>query len=639
MKLSYKILLSSITFFLFFLIGNSKAQAGSFYFSPANANLIQGCINEVVVMVDTAGANSNAADIEITYNPAQIQVLDSDLITPGVQVIPGNAYQAYVYNNVTPGVIKVAAGSFIGDLNGVATLLKIQFQSIGATVSSGFTINFTGPNNTLDSNIAETTTSDDLLTSVTNGFYTFSSGSCIADTTPPTISFTNPVSNASGVGPSANLVITLSDNQSGVDIDSVVVTFNGVPYQNGDAGFNFTGSPGSYVITITPVGGIPQGVASTLVVQAKDLAGNSASRIMNFNIPAAPIVTPGPTQPPVQQDTVAPIITPEDPQDGSQVEINTNLNINITDDASGVNLGSLILILNGKQYKFNSPQVSYSGDPNNYTFILDPESLLPANSLSYLTIFVKDNAGNASIKTISFGPDLSKLPDTDTPDCLCPTPTSPLPDSYTDVVRIYQSINTILPSNLKSLGLPGFISALLALLTVLAMLSLLKIPDLLLFLFTKGNNRPWGVVYQEDSGEPVAGAKAILKSMETEAFIEKSVTDFQGRYQFDQPAGDYMLHVSKNGFGEKELGIRHEINSQIDYIDLAVDNTGPIMLVMNFIKKIIRFIQKQHLAFASAGLVLSVISYMFVPTAIALLLAIFYSLWILIGGTLTFLKS
>ncbi|KXK26615.1 MAG: hypothetical protein TR69_WS6001000622 [candidate division WS6 bacterium OLB20] len=641
MRLPGKIFTSVIVIAAVFLFAPVAAKAASFYFSPANSAFIQGCTSEVVVMIDTAGSNSNAADIEISYNPAQVSIIDTDPGLAGIQVGTGNAYQAYVYNSASGGIIRVAAGSFLGDLNGTATFLRIPFQSVGATAATTFTINFTGAGDTLDSNIAETSTSDDLLTSVTNGSYTFSAGSCIADTTAPNITFPYPGNGATGVPASANLTVNITDGASGVDIDTVVVTFNGVPYTNGDPGFSFSGTPGSYTITIDPIGGVPQGVASTVSVQADDLAGNSASRIITFNVPSSPQPTPVPT------DKVPPVIDPQDPTDGAQIEIDTDISIILTDDNSGIDLGSIILILNGTEYRFNSPQVDYSGDPMSYTLILTPQDMLPDDQYSYLTIFVKDKSGNAAIKTITFGPDFSELPDTSCECTVTPTPTggvttTPVPTQvvYNDeLTRQYEQLNMALPGSLRGSGLPAIGALLLAIVSGMAMLSLLFVPNLLIFLFARGHKNPWGVIYHEGTAEPVAGASVMLKKGDGEAALGESTTDYYGRYEFDQPAGDYMLEIRKNGYGDKDLMIKHEINSQIDYVNLVPDTTGPLLMLWAVVKKVVRFMQKENLAIAIVGLSLALVSHMFAATLLSTLLVGYYTLWASVSSIMRFAKA
>jgi len=57
LKINIAFLLAAALLFL----ANTAAHAASYYFSPAVDSFVQGCVNEVVVMVDTAGVDSNAA--------------------------------------------------------------------------------------------------------------------------------------------------------------------------------------------------------------------------------------------------------------------------------------------------------------------------------------------------------------------------------------------------------------------------------------------------------------------------------------------------------------------------------------------------------------------------------------------------
>src|SRR5689334_12218807 len=109
MRFLFKLALTPLLVIFFMVALRQIASAASFSLSPSVQNFTQGCNNEVVVMVNTAGQNSNSADIEISFDPTKIEVLDADSRTAGIQVENGDAYQAYVYNlaNNGTGIIKV----------------------------------------------------------------------------------------------------------------------------------------------------------------------------------------------------------------------------------------------------------------------------------------------------------------------------------------------------------------------------------------------------------------------------------------------------------------------------------------------------------------------------------------------------
>jgi len=272
------------------------ANAATFQFNPPVATLIQGCYNTVNIDVDVTGEVSNAMDIEITYDPTQISIIDSDPNIAGIQVRPGNTYEAYFSNQVdtNSGQIRLAAGSFVGTLSSRGVLATIELTAPAVTTSS-FTIRFQGVGATLDSNIADANTSNDLLTSVTNGTYTFTTGACATDAQPPQAQLVSPQLYATNVPANSNIVVRITDNQSGVDLSSLRFIINNVTYTVGDPQVTYTGNPLNYTFTIDPVDDIPSEQASTVGVSGRDLAGNNFSQQFVFNLPPEVVVPPGTT--------------------------------------------------------------------------------------------------------------------------------------------------------------------------------------------------------------------------------------------------------------------------------------------------------------------------------------------------------
>ncbi|MFQ5492592.1 MAG: Ig-like domain-containing protein [Candidatus Dojkabacteria bacterium] len=549
-----------------FFISTQSANAASFNFSPAGGSIVQGCTEEVVVMLDTAGITSNAADIEITYDASKIEVLDQDSESSGVQVGTGEAFEAYVYNQVTSGKIKVAAGSFVKSFNGNKIFLKVKFRSLGSATTGQFTINYTGSGDTLDSNIAEHTTSLDKLTSVTNASYTFGSGSCIADTEPPDINFIYPESETTGVQENASIRVDLSDTLSGVDIDSVSVFVNGTEYVNGDPEFSFSGDPSDYQVTVTPAGGIPQGVASTIIVSSDDLAGNSGTRIVTFNIP------PGEGGP--SADIEPPVILPRNPFEGDTViEVDENLQINLTDSLSGVDLNSLVLILNGQEYTVDDSEVSFEGDINDYTVTLDPSFMLPDYQLSYLTIFVRDNNGNSKLVTVSFGPEeLAELPDTGPPGLTCDCPKSyiPLPDIKMPqtISDIFNELDSIMSDNLTETILPA---ALLGSGLLLLLANMLAFPGLLSWfwlLLGKRKGKAWGMIFNQQTG---LGIKfASVKLYAGKKLITTTRSNRYGEYQLPADQGDYRVEIDHSDYQNQQLNVNIKEKNHVSGQDVGM---------------------------------------------------------------------
>jgi len=263
-----------------------STEAASFDFNPANTELLAGCASTIGIAVNPEGGNSNAADIEIKYNPSEVTILDSQSSIPGIQIKPGDAYESYFGNQVDPnsGTIRLAGGSFVSQLTSTKTFATIQFESAPGVTSTNFSIVFDGAGATLDSNIVDTSTSTDLLTSVTNGSYIFATAPCQADTQAPRIDFQNPQAFTTGVDTDTFLV-RVTDNQSGVDLDSLVFIINGEEYRVSDPEVSYTGDPMDYTFTLKLRSPIPDDEKSTLQVRAPDIKGNRRTSDIVFNIP------------------------------------------------------------------------------------------------------------------------------------------------------------------------------------------------------------------------------------------------------------------------------------------------------------------------------------------------------------------
>lgn len=275
-------------FVLFSLAFTSVSlNAASFDFNPSTSQLLAGCRSAINIDANVSGQTSNAADIEVQYNPAEIDILDSNPNIPGTQIKSGNAYETYFGNEVTPSLsrIRLAGASFVGNLTTRKTFATIEFQSRPGVTSTSFQIRFTGVGATLDSNIADSSTSDDLLSSVTNGNYTFRTDFCQVDREPPRIINQSPTAYATGVAANAQVRIQITDNQAGVDLANTRLYINNDEYLVTDPAVSYTGSALNYSFVITPRNPIPTDVASTIRVVTQDLVGNKSNNSIVFNIP------------------------------------------------------------------------------------------------------------------------------------------------------------------------------------------------------------------------------------------------------------------------------------------------------------------------------------------------------------------
>ena len=262
-------------------------MAASFDFNPSSTEFTAGCRNGINIMADATGRDSNAADIELYYNPSEIDIIDSIANIPGTQIKPGEAYETYFGNEVnnTTGRIRLAGASFVSSLNARKVFATIEFTSKPGITTTSFAIKFDGVGATLDSNIADASTSDDLLSSVTNGTYTFKTGNCTADRIPPVITFQSPPKFGVNIPLDQNVTIKITDNQSGVDLTKTTIEINGDIYTISSPEVTYTGSLLNYTFTINPRNNFFSDRESTIRVTTSDLAGNRSADTNTFNIP------------------------------------------------------------------------------------------------------------------------------------------------------------------------------------------------------------------------------------------------------------------------------------------------------------------------------------------------------------------
>lgn len=289
--------LATIVVFMFAgLVSAQTVKAASFEFVPSTNTYAVGCRQIVNIFADATGQSSNGADLEVLFDPSQVEILDLDPNVEGVQVRTGTAYDTYVFNEVNEvtGRIRVAAGSFQGNLTTRELFATIDFAGRpGATVGN-FNIRVIGfgPEVSLDSNIADSNTNLDLLSSTVDGNYTFEISECEQDLIPPTNIFINPVAFSINNDYLEGVEVTVSDFGVGVDLSTVVIIINGVEYTFESPGVTYSGDPAEYTFFITLADPYPINQAITGVIRASDLAGNTSTTQIVFNIPPGQIACP-----------------------------------------------------------------------------------------------------------------------------------------------------------------------------------------------------------------------------------------------------------------------------------------------------------------------------------------------------------
>lgn len=414
-KILRNLLVASI--FMLLVRINPVHAAGTFALSPSSGNLIRGCTQSTSIMTSITSGQSNAADIIIYYDTTNIEILDALPEIPGIQILPGNAYESYAGNsvNTTTGQIKLVGYSSGSSLSGTATFATIRYRSKPLAAQGGFAINFTGadPYNTLDSNIADAATSYDMLSNVSNATYSFITGTCTTDTTPPNITFVSPTNLQNNVDPGTAVIIKLSDAQSGISLPSLQIVINGTIYTSTSSEVSISGTPSNYTVTIHPSSPFPANSVSVISASIGDTAGNERNANISINsgysCPVTYVTKPGlcpsPSQSTTPIDRISPVVTVTS---DTIIDVGKSFKIVVkVHDSNGISPSSFIFTVGNKIFTIagTPDQIAVSGSKTDYNFeiLLNPEDMESAKDGTLLaTAKISDLEGNTRIQQLQF---------------------------------------------------------------------------------------------------------------------------------------------------------------------------------------------------------------------------------------------
>lgn len=362
MKNMFKKILYTTAFSCLFLGITLNANAAKFFLSPAT-QFSAGCNSVINIMIDTQGATSTAADALINFNPAEVTIVDQNLTIPGTQLRAGNIFEFYPGNTITGAKMFLTGASIMTDYttSGAADIYgSIILKSNPGVTSTTLTFDYT-PGATVDSNISDVTGAVDLLSSALGQTYTFvDTGYCGSDTIPPVVVNSLPAPSARGILASAGISFDIKDNLSGVDIDTVVVTLDGVDYSNVDSEFTYTVIDKGFHVVIMPLTDYVVGAPVYVSIVGEDTAGNVMSPYeYRFNLPIV--------------DNAPPYVRNTNPGSGdTNVALNSSVTMHILDDLSGVKKSTIIVTIEGHQYTDGDGNTVISGSPNDYFVLIDP---------------------------------------------------------------------------------------------------------------------------------------------------------------------------------------------------------------------------------------------------------------------------
>jgi len=564
-----------LCFYVFMFCANS-VSAAKLYLSPSSAEYHNGCSVKVDIMVDTEGVDTSAADAVLTYDPAQIEV---------TALNSGNAYQTYLGHSYTGGTITLTGFNIMSATSGVARFGSFNFFGKPGITAAAINFNFT-PGATTDSNVADMG-SNDILSSVGTGNYTFSVGPCFPDNQAPRVVSTNPSQGATGIPLNSNVSFRITDNQSGVDLNSLAITIEGISYtKEGDNTFSSSGDLLDYTITIDPAIDFVDGEQVDVRIEARDLDGNIMSPYnFYFNRP--------------EVDRNAPFVTDMFPANNQlNVPLDTNISFNIQDITPGVDISTVRLSIDGAAY--DSSEFTYTGDASNYRVVVDPSADLPADRRIHLQVVGRDFNGNVMSPYNSYFNQAPEATCEELGCCECGAecppcepgagteeegeeePSEPLiqieyVDRLVDNVvtrvvetEIYQTTketvevvtvqtidNPVVEYVNKEVRTPVLTAATAASVASVATLGAttgINALAFLQYLFTQpfflflSRRRKGGRVYNLITNKPIALAVVRVYNADTRKLVTSRVTDRKGRYEFSLAPGRYFIKVDKKNF-------------------------------------------------------------------------------------------
>jgi hypothetical protein len=144
-----------------------------------------------------------------------------------------------------------------------------------------------------------------------------------------------------------------------------------------------------------------------------------------------------------------------------------------------------------------------------------------------------------------------------------------------------------------------------------------------LWLKQRKKQKPWGVVYDEVTKEPIALTVVRILDPVTGQRIKQTITDMRGRFGFILDAGEYSIEVIANDYltFQKTVNIKA---TEFFTLDIALNKTGnddrwkEIQLVIR------RNLSKFSLLLMGLGFVFTVLSLILSPNNVNKLLFIIY---------------
>jgi hypothetical protein len=228
------------------------------------------------------------------------------------------------------------------------------------------------------------------------------------DTTPPTVSSTDPANLATGVAINRKIAATFSETMDPSTITTTTFTVTGPGATPVSGAVTYVG----VTATFTPAGSLAYDTAysATITSDAEDLAGNSLADVYEWSF------TTGATQ-----DTTLPTVNSTSPIDGATgVAINKKIAATFSEAMDPSTITSATFMVTGPGATPVSGAVTYVG--NTATFTPASNLLFITTYTATITIDAKDLAGNALASDYEWSFTTGDTPDNTKPNVLSTNP-------------------------------------------------------------------------------------------------------------------------------------------------------------------------------------------------------------------------
>jgi Cohesin domain len=193
-----------------------------------------------------------------------------------------------------------------------------------------------------------------------------------------------PGKNSTGVSTGSGFTFNLGDNETGVDISTLIVSIDGVDYA-----YTYTGSSNNYAITVNGLPALNQNQTYTVRIRAKDNATQNGVAAPNQLDETYTFKT---------ADTNKPFVDTRSPAaNGNLTNLCDPIVFHVKDTGSGVDINGLRVIISatGEYTKTGSQIFSYAGSNADYTITISPPvGCWPSNLPLAVGVFAKDADGN-----------------------------------------------------------------------------------------------------------------------------------------------------------------------------------------------------------------------------------------------------